>query len=158
MANVKPIPEGYHTITPSLICRGAADAIEFYKKAFGAVERGRMSNPDGKVGHAELQIGNSIFFISDEMPQMGAVAPTAMGGFYLFLYVEDVDTVFNRAVAAGAQSTMPVQDMFWGDRYGKLTDPFGYQWGVGTHIEDVTPGEIERRAKAWMAKAMAAER
>ncbi len=156
MANAKPIPEGYHSITPSLICRGAESAIEFYKSAFGAVERMRMPSPDGKIGHAEIQIGDSIVFVSDEMPQMGAVAPTAMGGFYLFLYVDDVDTVFNRAIAAGARSTMPVQDMFWGDRHGKLTDPFGYQWGIATHTEDVAPEEMDRRAKAWMAKAAAA--
>jgi len=156
MANAKPVPEGYHTITPSLMCRDAGSAIEFYKNAFGAVERSRMATPDGKVGHAELRIGDSMIFVSDEMPQMGAVAPTALGGFYLFLYVEDVDAVFNQAVAAGAHSTMPVQDMFWGDRYGKLTDPFGYQWGIGTHIEDVAPEEMERRAKAFMAKAAAA--
>src|SRR5208282_6007045 len=103
MANVKPIPEGYHSITASLICKDAGSAIEFYKNAFGAVERGRMATPDGKIGHAELKIGDSMIFISDETPQMGAVAPTAMGGFYLFLYVEDVDTVFNRAIAAGAR-------------------------------------------------------
>ena len=156
MANVKPVPEGYRTITASLICRDAGSAIEFYKRAFGAVERGRLATPDGKVGHAELKIGDSMIFISDEMPQMGAVAPTAMGGFYLFLYVDDVDTVFNRAIAAGARSTFPVQDMFWGDRYGKLADPFGYQWGIGTHIEDVAPEEMDQRAKAWTAKAAAA--
>ncbi|HME01081.1 MAG TPA: VOC family protein [Terriglobia bacterium] len=156
MANAKPLPEGYHSISPTLICRGADSAIEFYKSAFGAVERSRMSTPDGKIGHAELMIGDSMIFLSDEMPQWGSVAPTAMGGFYLYLYVEDVDTVFNRAIAAGARSTMPVQDMFWGDRYGKLTDPFGYQWGVATHTEDVTPEDMDRRAKAWMAKAAAA--
>jgi PhnB protein len=156
MANAKPIPEGYHTVTPSLICKDAGSAIEFYKNAFGAVERVRMPSPDGKVGHAELKIGDSMIFVSDEMPQMGAVAPTAMGGFYLFLYVEDVDTVFNRAIAAGARSTMPVQDMFWGDRCGKLSDPFGYRWGIATHTEDVAPEEMDRRAKAWMAKSAAA--
>jgi PhnB protein len=153
MANaVKPVPEGYHTITPSLISKNAAQAIEFYKKAFGAVERSRMPMPDGKIGHAELKIGDSIFFIADEFPGMGAVAPTSMGGFYLFLYVEDVDAVFNRAVAAGAQVTMPVQDQFWGDRFGKVSDPFGYQWGIATHKEDVSPEEMDRRSKAFMQK------
>lgn len=156
MANpAKPIPEGYHTITPSLICKNAAQAIEFYKKAFGAVERSRMPMPDGKIGHAELKIGNSIFFIADEFPGMGAVAPTSMGAFYLFLYVDDVDAVLNRAVAAGATVTMPVQDQFWGDRFGKVSDPFGYQWGIATHKEDVSPEEMDRRSKAFMQKMAA---
>ncbi len=154
--NVKPIPDGYHSITPSLTCKGAAKAIEFYKKAFGAQERMSMPTPDGKIIHAELKIGDSHIFVNDEFPQMGAIAPTSPSGFDIFfLYVEDVDATFNSAVATGATVTMPVMDMFWGDRYGKLTDPFGYQWGIATHQEDVTPEEMDRRGKEF-AKKMAA--
>lgn len=156
MANpVKPIPEGYHTITPSLVCRNAAKAIEFYKQVFGAQEQMRMPGPGGKIMHCELKIGDSMLFLSDEFPEMGAVAPESSGGrsSYLFLYVEDVDAVFNRAVTVGARVEMPVMDMFWGDRYGKITDPFGHQWGVATHKEDVTPEELKRRSEAFSAKA-----
>lgn len=156
MANpVKPIPEGYHTITPSLVCRNAAKAIEFYKQVFGAQEQMRMPGPGGKIMHCELKIGDSMLFLSDEFPEMGAVAPESSGGrsSYLFLYVEDVDAVFNRAVTTGARVEMPVMDMFWGDRYGKITDPFGHQWGVATHKEDVTPEELKRRSEAFSAKA-----
>jgi PhnB protein len=152
MAKVKPVPEGYHTITPSLVCKNGAQAIEFYKKAFGAKEKFRMDGPGGTVGHAELIIGDSNFMLSDEFPGM-ATAPTGLGGSYLFLYVEDCDTVFNRAVAAGAKVTMPLANQFWGDRFGRLTDPYGYNWGVATHVEDVAPDELERRAKEWQAKA-----
>lgn len=152
---VKPVPEGFHSITPSLVCKDAARAIEFYKKAFGAQERMRMPTPDGKIGHAELKIGDSIIFLSDEFPQMGALAPTSPSGCGLNLYVPEVDAVFNRAISAGATATMPVADMFWGDRYGKLNDPFGYQWGIATHIEDVAPEEMDRRSKEF-AKKMAA--
>ena len=151
--NVKPIPAGYHTVSPSLTCRGADRAIEFYKKALGAQELFRMASPDGKVGHAELQIGDSRIFVNDEFPEMGAVAPSGPSGTYLFLYVEDVDATFNRAIAAGARSEMPVQDQFWGDRYGKFIDPFGHRWGVATHKEDVTPEEMDRRTKAYYAKS-----
>jgi len=156
MANpVKPIPEGYHTITPSLVCRNAAKAIEFYKQVFSAEEQMRMPEPGGKIMHCELKIGDSMLFLSDEFPEMGAVAPESSGGrsSYLFLYVEDVDAIFNRAVAAGARSEMPVQDMFWGDRYGKIIDPFGHQWGVATHKEDVVPEELVRRSQAFFTKA-----
>ena len=152
---VKPIPEGYHSISPSLTCKDAARAIEYYKNVFGAKELMRMPSPDGKISHAELKIGDSIIFVNDEFPQMGATAPTAAGGspIYLFLYVPDVDAVFNRAVAAGARVAMPVADMFWGDRYGKLTDPFGHLWGIATHTEDVAPEEIGRRAESFFKKA-----
>jgi PhnB protein len=150
---VKPIPDGYRSITPSLTCRGAARAIEFYKTAFGAMERLRMPSPDGRISHAELQIGDSMIFLNDVFPQTGAQASTSPGPIYLFLYVEDVDAVFNRAVSAGARVEMPVQDQFWGDRYGKLTDPFGHQWGIATHKEDVTSEEMDRRAQAFFAKA-----
>lgn len=152
---VKPIPEGYHSITPALTCRDAARAIDFYKAAFGATEIMRMASPDGKVMHAELKIRDSVFFIADEFPGMSA-APSMSApnkGSYLFLYVENVDAVFGKAAANGSRVEMPVTDMFWGDRYGKLTDPFGHQWGIATHIEDVAPEEMKRRSAAWMAKA-----
>lgn len=149
-----PIPKGYHTITPSLTCRDAAKAIDFYKKAFGAQELMRMPSPDGKISHAEIKIGDSVVFINDEFPgRTAAPTPTATPSNSLFLYVEDVDTVFNRAISAGAKSTMPLQDMFWGDRFGNVLDPFGHQWGLATHIEDVAPEEIGRRAQAFFAKA-----
>ena len=154
-AAVKQIPDGFHSITPSLTCRDAARAIEFYKSALGAQELNRMAGPDGKVGHAELKIGDSVFFVSDEFPGMSA-APSASApntSTYLYVYVTDANAVFNRAVAAGARVAMPITDMFWGDRYGKLTDPFGHQWGIATHVEDVTPEEMGRRSAAFMAKA-----
>jgi PhnB protein len=151
---VKPIPDGYHSITPSLICKNAAKAIEFYKKAFGAQEHMRMPTPDGKIVHAELKIGDSIIFVSDEFPSMGANPPKA-GGSSVFLYVKDADAVFKSAVTAGASPDMPLQNQFWGDRYGKVSDPFGHQWGIATHVEDVSPEEIDRRSKEF-AKKMAA--
>lgn len=151
-ANVRPIPEGYHSISPALTCKDAARAIDFYKKAFGATEIMRMAGPGGSVAHAELRIGDSVIFVSDEMPGMSAApAPTATPSSYLFLYTEDVDSTFNRAVAAGATVAMPVSDMFWGDRFGKVTDPFGHSWGVATHVEDVAPEEMERRSAEWAA-------
>ena len=148
----KPIPSEYHSITPALICKNAAKAIEFYKQAFGAELRGRMDAPDGKVAHAEMKIGDSIFFVSDEYREMGAVAPPPGVTFGLYLYVEDVDAVFKAAVDAGAKVHMPLQDQFWGDRNGSVIDPFGYRWGVATHIEDLTPEEMERRGKEYMQK------
>jgi PhnB protein len=156
-SNVRAIPEGFHSLTPSITCRDAARAIEFYKKAFGAREISRMLGPGGTIAHAELRIGDSVIFVADEWPGMSAApAPTSTPSFYLFLYTEDVDSVYNRAVAAGCHVAMPLQNMFWGDRYGKLTDPFGYQWGVGMHIEDVSPEELQRRSAEFaanMAKA-----
>lgn len=151
--NVQPIPEGYHSISPAITCKNAAAAIDFYKKAFGATEIMRMDGPNGTIGHAELRIGNSVIFVSDEFPGMSA-APVqgALPNSYLFLYTEDCDAVFNRAVEAGAAATMPMADMFWGDRFGKLTDPFGHSWGVATHVEDVAPEEMQRRAAEWTAK------
>ena len=154
---VKPIPEGYQSVTPSITCRDAAAAIEFYKRAFGARETVRMASPDGKVSHAEIKIGDSLIFVSDEFPGMSAAPSTSTPpSFYLFLYVNDVDSVFNDAIGAGAHSEMPVQDMFWGDRYGKLLDPFGHHWGLATHVEDVAPEEMERRGAEFMKKAAAA--
>jgi PhnB protein len=156
-SNVRPIPEGYHSITPQLTCRDAARAIDFYKKVLGAKEIMRMPGPDGRVMHAELQIGDSRFMIGDEFPGMSvAPAPSALHSSSLFVYTEDVDGLFNNAVQAGAKADMPPSDMFWGDRYGKFTDPFGHQWGIATHKEDVAPEEMKRRSEEWtkqMAKA-----
>jgi PhnB protein len=152
MAKVKPIPEGFHALTPHIVVRGAVQAIEFYKKAFGAVEISRAPLPDGKLMHADLRIGDSHLFLVDEMPGMGGChAPREPGasGVSLHLYVEDADAVFNRAVAAGAKATMPLGDMFWGDRFGKLTDPFGHEWTIGTHKEDLTHEEIQKRQDAF---------
>jgi PhnB protein len=147
---IKPIPEGYHSVTPYLIINGAADAIEFYKKAFGATELLRMPYPDGKIGHAEIKIGDSPIMLADEVPDMKYLSPKTLGGspVSILLYVEDVDTVFNRAVAAGATQDRPVEDKFYGDRAGSLIDPFGHTWHVATHKEDVTPEEMEQRSKA----------
>ena len=144
---VMPVPAGYHTVTPYLVCRGAADAIAFYKQAFGAKERVRMSGPGGSIAHAELQIGNSMLMLGDESPEQGAVAPPTVGGtsVHVFLYVANVDTAFARATSAGATTEMPPTDMFWGDRYAKLADPFGHKWSMATHIEDVSPKEMGRR-------------
>jgi len=151
--NVRPIPEGYNSISAALTCKNAAAAIEFYKKVFGATEMNRMEGPGGSIGHAELRIGNSVIFVSDEFPgKSAAPTPTPTPSSYLFLYTENCDSVFNRAVAAGATVTMPMSDMFWGDRFGRLTDPFGHSWGVATHVEDVAPDEMEKRAAEWTAK------
>jgi len=148
---VQRVPEGYHTITPHLVVKGANDAIEFYKKAFGAVEHARMPMPDGSaIMHAELQIGDSRFFLNDEM--MGAKSPQSLGGspVTVHLYVEDVDALWNQAVAAGCQVTMLLMDAFWGDRFGTLADPFGHNWALASHIEDVPPEEMGQRAAAAM--------
>jgi PhnB protein len=150
----KPIPPGYHTVTTALVVRNAADAIEFYKKALGAEELMRMPTPDGLIGHAELKIGDSIIFVSDECPGMGvSQSPQTLGGCTatLHLYVEDVDKSFQRAIDAGGKTTMPVADMFWGDRFGTFSDPFGHHWGVLTHKEDLSPEEIEERAQDFYA-------
>lgn len=151
----KPIPEGYHTATPYLIIRGAAEAIEFYKKALGATELFRFPAPDGKIGHAEIKIGDSPIMLADEYPEMGYKGPLTLGGspVSIMIYVDDVDTVFNQAVAAGASVKEAVTDKFYGDRTGTLTDPFGHVWHVSTHKEDVSVEEMERRAKAAGAAA-----
>ena len=154
MAKVNPIPPGNNTVTPGLIVKDGLKAIEFYKTAFGAKELGVSTGPDGKgVMHAELQIGDSKVYLGDEMPDMGALSPQTLGGspVSLNLYVEDCDAVIAKAVAAGAKVTMPAADMFWGDRYGKITDPFGHNWGVATHIEDVSKEEMDRRMMDWFA-------
>jgi PhnB protein len=146
----KPIPDGYHSATPYLVVRGAAAAIDFYKKAFGATEVMRFADPSGKVGHAEIQIGDSRIMLGDEMPEMGARSPQTIGGspVGICLYVENSDAVFSRAIAAGGKQLRPLQDQFYGDRSGTLTDPFGHQWTVATHKEDVTPDELRRRFDA----------
>ncbi|MBV8811733.1 MAG: VOC family protein [Acidobacteriaceae bacterium] len=151
---VNPIPKGYHTATPYLIVNDGNRALEFYKKAFGATVIAKMDGPPGKIGHAEFKIGDSIIMLSDEMPGGTGKSPQALGTstVSIFLYVENVDSVFNQAVSAGAKADMPPQDMFWGDRFGKLTDPFGHLWGVATHVEDVAPEEMKKRAEAAMAQ------
>ena len=148
--SVKPIPEGYHSVTPYLVIRGAAAAIDFYKKAFGATELFRFPAPDGKIGHAEIKIGDSPIMLADENPDMGYKSPQSLGGspVSLMIYLEDVDTVFNRAVEAGATVREAVQDKFYGDRNATVTDPFGHNWHIATHKEDVSPEEMERRVKA----------
>ena len=149
MADVKPIPDGYHSVTPYLICDRAADAIEYYKNAFGATELFRMDH-EGKVGHAELKIGDSPIMLADEFPQMGYRSPKALGGtpVSIMIYVEDVDSVYQQAIDAGATEVKPLQDQFYGDRSGTLTDPFGHVWTVATHKEDVTMEEMNRRMAA----------
>lgn len=149
---VKPVPEGYHNVTPYLVIAGATAAIEYYKKVFGATERMRMDAPGGKVGHAELVIGDSTVMLADEFPEMGFRSPRTLGGspVSLLLYVEDVDAVFGRAVSAGAKSLRPVADQFYGDRMGTLEDPFGHVWSVATHTEDVPPEEMRRRSEKAM--------
>ena len=147
-SSVNPIPAGYHAVTPYLCVRGAAQAIEFYKKAFGAQELSRMPGPDGRIGHAEIKIGDSVIMLSDEFPEMGGKSAQSLGGtpVGIMLYVDNVDAVFDRAVAAGATSKQAPANQFWGDRFGRLTDPFGHDWSVATHVEDVEPAEMARRA------------
>jgi len=146
----KPIPDGYHTATPYLVVTNAGKAIKFYKEAFGATESIRLETPDGKVMHAEIKIGDSPIMMTDENPECDSRSPQTIGGtaVSIMLYVEDVDTVVNRALAAGAKLLMPVEDQFWGDRCGTIADPFGHKWTVATHTEDVSPVEITTRSKA----------
>jgi uncharacterized glyoxalase superfamily protein PhnB len=150
MSTVQPIPPGHHTLTPSLTCKDAARAIEYYKRAFGATERGRMNGPGGLIMHAELLIGNSILFITDEMPDLGNPSPQKLGGTTvgLHVYTEDCDAMFKRAIEAGGTQRLPLADQFWGDRYGQITDPFGHVWGIGTHKEDLTEAQMMERMKA----------
>jgi PhnB protein len=149
----KAIPKGYHALTPSLAVDNAAEAIEFYKRAFGAKERMRMSAPGGTIGHAELEIGDSVLMLSDPFPQATVKPPKEIGGTAvgIFMYVEDVDEVVQQAVDAGATITMPVADQFWGDRFGTVTDPFGHEWLLATHVEDLSDEEIAERGKTAMA-------
>jgi len=152
-SRIREIPKGFHTATPYLIVTDSPRAIEFYKRAFGAEELFRVDGPDGKVGHAEIKIGDSIIMLSEEMPGHTR-SPQSLGGtaVNIYLYVKDVDEVFNRAVAAGAKITVPLNDMFWGDRHGQVTDPFGHSWALATHKEDVPPQELRNRAKDAMSK------
>jgi uncharacterized glyoxalase superfamily protein PhnB len=149
MPKVKPVPEGMHSVTPHLICAGAADAIEFYKKAFGAVEEARLPGPGGKLMHAMIRIGDSAVMLVDEMPEFGALGPKSLKGspVTVHLYVENADATFERAVKAGAKVTMPLEDQFWGDRYGKLVDPFGHHWSVATHVREVSLEEAQQAMK-----------
>jgi len=149
---VKAVPDGYRTATPYLIVKGAAEAIDFYKRVFGATEMLRMADPQGRVGHAEVRIGDSVIMLADEHPAMGYRSPRALGGssVSILLYLPDVDAVFERAVKAGGRALRPVMDQFYGDRSGTFEDPFGHLWTVATHVEDVTPEEMRRRAEAAM--------
>ena len=151
---VKPIPDGYHTMTPYFVVPKAAEAIDFYAKAFGAEELYRMEGPGGSVMHAEIRIGDSVMMLSDENPEQGAIAPSTLGGspVHILLYVEDVDAGYRRAVDAGAKEVMPPTDMFWGDRFGKFTDPFGHNWSMATHTENVAPEEMNKRAQEVFAQ------
>lgn len=151
--SVKPIPEGFHSITPHLIVRHAAQAIDFYKKAFGAQELSRMPSPDGKVIHAEIKIGDSILMLCDEFPQWNTQGPQSLGGSTvgIHIYVQDADAIFTQAVAAGATVKMPIGDTFWGDRFGKVTDPFGHEWSIATRTQDLTPEEIQKGAAAYFS-------
>jgi PhnB protein len=151
---VKPIPEGFHTVTPHLIVKGAAEAIAFYKKAFGAEELSRLPAPDGKLMHASVKIGDSIVFLMDEAPQWKSFGPETLGGtpVVIHLYVDNVDAAFERAVTAGGNVKLPPTDMFWGDRYCQVNDPFGYTWSLASHKEDVTPDQVAKNAEAMFAK------
>ena len=142
----RPIPDGMHSITPHLICAGASDAIDFYKQAFGAVELSRLQDADGKVMHAAIRIGDSAIMLNEENPQWDSFGPKSLKGspVTIHLYVENADATFEQAVRAGAKVTMPLDDMFWGDRYGKVEDPFGHHWSIGTHVRDVSPGEMQK--------------
>ena len=152
---VQPIPQGYHTVSPHLAVRGGLEAMEFYKKAFGAQERSRFMAPDGKqLMHGEIKIGDSILMLGEENPQRGCPGPQSVGAttVSLYLYVHDADNLFNKAVAAGAKALMPMADMFWGDRAGTVTDPFGHQWTIATHKEDVSPEDMKKRGQAFFER------
>jgi uncharacterized glyoxalase superfamily protein PhnB len=153
MAKKSP-PAGYHSITPALVVRDAPKAIDFYKEAFGAEEIARMPGPDGKIMHAEIKIGDSIIMLGEENPQWGALSPKSTNGSpgSLHIYVDDADAVYARALRAGAQTKMPLEDAFWGDRYGKVTDPFGHEWGIATRQKDLTPEQMQKAGEEWMAK------
>jgi PhnB protein len=151
---VRAVPKNFRTVTPHLTIEGASDAIKFYKKAFGAKEIGRMKGPDGRVMHAMIMIGNSVIMLNDAFPEWGGKGPKALGGTptAIHLYVEDADKVFKKAVKAGATAAMPMADMFWGDRYGMVSDPFGHRWAIATHKKNLTRAQMAKAAKAAMAQ------
>jgi PhnB protein len=153
-STVKRIPEGSHTLSPHLVVRGAAQALEFYKKAFGAKEVRRSPTPDGKLLHAEMRLGDSTFYLNDEFPDMGAHSPQALKGtpVTLHIWVEDVDSLYKQATAAGAQVVMPLADQFWGDRYAVVKDPYGHQWSMASHVKDLTPEQLKKAGEEAMAK------
>ena len=153
--NVRPIPEGFSTVSSYVVVDDAAASIDFYTKALAAQESCKLPGPDGNIMHAELQIGDCVLMLSDENPEQGAVSPKTLGGtpVHMLIYTEDVDSAFQRAVDAGAETVMPPTDMFWGDRYGKFNDPFGHSWSFATHIEDVSPEEMAQRAQEAFAEA-----
>ena len=150
MNDIEKIPKDYHSITPVLIVKNGDEAIEFYKKGFGVEERCRMKSPDGRVAHAELKLGDSVFMLSDEYPEMECHSPKTIGGspVSMYLYVDDVDSVFNKAISAGAKSLDPVKDQFWGDRHGRLEDPFGHLWSIASHKKDLSEEEMKKAAEA----------
>ncbi len=154
MAKVNPIPKGYHTVTPGLAVRNADQAMDFYKKAFGAKEKGRMPDPDGKIMHAELQIGNSYIMLGEENPQMNNPSPQSLNGtpVGLYIYVKDADKVLNQAIKAGATVTMPMMDQFWGDRAGMIADPFGHKWWIATRKRNLSPKEMKKAAEEFFAQ------
>jgi PhnB protein len=154
MAKVQAIPKGYHTVTPNVVLSDATKAIDFYKKALGAEEIMRMPGPDGRIMHAEIRIGNSVVMLCDEMPEMGVKSPKSYGGSPVgfYVYVEDVDAAWKRAVDAGAKPVMPLADMFWGDRTGRLEDPFGHTWSLSQHVQDLTPEEMRKGQEAFFAQ------
>jgi PhnB protein len=153
-SQTRQIPEGFHTVTPYLVVHDAAGAIDFYKQAFGAEELFRLEGPPGKIGHAEIKIGDSIIMLADEMESGNCRSPQSLGGtpVNILLYVKDVDQIFNQAVSAGAKVDMPLEDMFWGDRYGQVTDPFGHSWALATHKEDIPSEELQKRAQTAFAE------
>jgi PhnB protein len=152
---VNPIPQGYHTVTPSIVVRGAEEALDFYRKAFNAEETLRMPGPDGKIIHAEFRIGNSVMMLGDEMPDMGAKSPLSLGGspVSFFIYLENVDEAWQRAINAGAKQVMPLADMFWGDRAGCVDDPFGHHWWLAQHVADLTPDEIKKGQEEFFSQS-----
>lgn len=159
MQQARPIPEGFHTVTPHLVCEGAAEALAFYAKAFGAVEIGRMEGPGGKIMHAEMRIGDSRIMLADDFPEYGSRGPKALGGsgVAIHLYVPDADAAWDRAIGAGATPVMPLDDAFWGDRYGQVADPFGHRWSIATHQRDLSLEQIQEAMKTMMPAAGAGE-
>jgi len=158
MANVRAIPEGFTTVTPSITLRDTRAAIDFYKKAFGAKERGIHPGPDGKIMHAEIQIGNSILMMNDEIMDCKSAQTVGSSPISFYVYVEDVDSAFQKAKGAGAKEVVPVTDMFWGDRMGAVEDPYGYRWTIATHVKDQTPEEMKKAEAEWLKKQMAGAR